>query len=70
MCGRFALYRNLEEIQEAFDIQQVRWKPAPSYNIAPTQDVAVVVRREGENFLEKMRWGLIPSWKSQRRSAT
>lgn len=62
MCGRFVLYRNLEEIKEAFVIEQVRWEPEASYNIAPTQDVAVVVKREGENSLEKMRWGLIPSW--------
>jgi putative SOS response-associated peptidase YedK len=62
MCGRFVLYRNLEEIKESFDIRQVGWEPEASYNIAPTQDVAVVTRREGENFLEKMRWGLIPSW--------
>jgi putative SOS response-associated peptidase YedK len=62
MCGRFVLYRNLEEIKEAFSIQQVRWEPEPSYNIAPTQDVAVVVRREEGNSLEKMRWGLIPFW--------
>ena len=62
MCGRFVLYRNLEEIQEAFDIQQVRWEPEPSYNVAPTQDVAVVVQREEVNSLEKMRWGLIPFW--------
>ena len=62
MCGRFVLYRNLEEIKEAFSIQQVRWEPGPSYNIAPTQDVAVVVQREEGNSLEKMRWGLIPFW--------
>lgn len=62
MCGRFVLYSNLEDIRQAFDIQQVRWEPEPSYNIAPTQDVAVVVRREAGNSLEKMRWGLIPSW--------
>lgn len=62
MCGRFALYRNLEEIQEAFDIQHVRWEPDPSYNIAPTQDVAAVVQREEGNSLEKLRWGLIPFW--------
>jgi len=62
MCGRFVLYRGLEEIQEAFDVQQVRWEPEPSYNIAPTQDVAVVVQRETGNSLEKMRWGLIPFW--------
>lgn len=62
MCGRFVLYRNLEEIKEAFAIDQVRWEPETSYNIAPTQDVAVVVQREEENSLEKMKWGLIPSW--------
>jgi len=62
MCGRFALYRNLEEIKGAFDIQQVRWKPEPSYNVAPSQDVAVVVQREEGNSLDKMRWGLIPFW--------
>jgi putative SOS response-associated peptidase YedK len=62
MCGRFVLYRNLEQIKEAFVIEQVRWEPEASYNIAPTQDVAVVVQREGKNSLEKMRWGLIPSW--------
>ena len=62
MCWRFVLYINLEEIQEAFDIQQVRWEPEPIYNDAPTQDVAVVVQREEVNSLEKMRWGLIPFW--------
>ena len=62
MCGRFVLYRSLEEIQQAFEIQQVRWEPKPSYNVAPTQDVAVVVQREAGNTLERMRWGLIPSW--------
>jgi putative SOS response-associated peptidase YedK len=62
MCGRFALYRSLEEIKEAFDIQQVNFALEPSYNVAPTQDVAVVVQREEGNTLETMRWGLIPFW--------
>jgi putative SOS response-associated peptidase YedK len=62
MCGRFVQFSNLEEIRKTFNIQQVRWEPEPSYNIAPTQEVAVVVQREGENSLEKMRWGLIPYW--------
>jgi len=62
MCGRFALYSSLPEIVEAFQVQAVRFDLAPSYNVAPTQEVAVVVRREEENILEKMRWGLIPFW--------
>jgi putative SOS response-associated peptidase YedK len=62
MCGRFVFFSNLESVKEAFDIQQINFEPAPSYNVAPTQDVAVVVQRDGKNALEKMRWGLIPSW--------
>lgn len=62
MCGRFVLYSNLEQIKEAFNIQQVGWEPEPSYNVAPTQEVATVVQREVGNSLEKMKWGLIPFW--------
>lgn len=62
MCGRYALFSHLSQIKEAFDIQQVRWEPPTSYNVAPTHEVAVVVRRDGDHVLEKMRWGLIPAW--------
>src|SRR5512136_1485017 len=62
MCGRFVLFSSLEEIREAFAVRQVRYQVEPSYNVAPTQTVAVVVQREGVNTLEKMRWGLIPAW--------
>lgn len=62
MCGRFALFSALSQIEEAFDIQEVHCELEASYNVAPTHEVAVVVRREGGNSLEKMRWGLIPFW--------
>jgi len=62
MCGRFALYSSLADIQQAFGIQQPRWELQASYNVAPTHEVAVVVQRDGQNHLEKMRWGLIPAW--------
>jgi putative SOS response-associated peptidase YedK len=67
MCGRFALYSNLSQIKETFNIQQVRWEPEPSYNVAPTQEVTVVVQRETGNSLEKMVWGLIPFWAKERK---
>jgi len=35
---------------------------APRYNIAPTQDVAVIRSIEGVRELGLLRWGLIPSW--------
>lgn len=62
MCGRFALYSSLDEIREAFSIRQVDFQPEVSYNIAPSQPVAVVVRHNGDNHLQKMIWGLIPAW--------
>jgi putative SOS response-associated peptidase YedK len=34
----------------------------PSYNVAPTQEVAAVLLESGERRLEMLRWGLIPSW--------
>jgi putative SOS response-associated peptidase YedK len=39
---------------------------APRYNIAPSQDVPVVVRDEGRNELRSMRWGLVPWWAQDR----
>ena len=62
MCGRFALYSSLDEIKEVFGIQQVDFQPEASYNIAPSQAVAVVVRHNGHNHLQRMIWGLVPSW--------
>ena len=48
--------------------QRHRWSdPAPRpgslrYNIAPSQQVPVIVRNEERNILKPMRWGLVPSW--------
>jgi putative SOS response-associated peptidase YedK len=62
MCGRFVLFSDLKQIQLAFDVEQTEISVKPSYNVAPTHPVLVVVQRAGANTLETMRWGLIPSW--------
>jgi putative SOS response-associated peptidase YedK len=62
MCGRFTLYSSLQEIRDGLGIDRVDFQPCLSFNIAPTQEVAVVVREDGANVLEGMRWGLIPHW--------
>lgn len=61
MCGRFALAVDTTTLQE--DFPWVTWPDdlGSSFNIAPSQQVAVVANT-GENRLETMRWGLIPSW--------
>jgi putative SOS response-associated peptidase YedK len=62
MCGRFVLFSDLKHIQLAFDLADIKAKIEPSYNIAPTHQVATIVQRADEKSLELMRWGLIPSW--------
>ncbi|MBI1743431.1 SOS response-associated peptidase [Candidatus Acetothermia bacterium] len=60
MCGRFTLKSDPEEIEETFGAK-VPVNYAPHYNIAPTQDVLVLLG-DGSPRIEAFRWGLIPSW--------
>jgi putative SOS response-associated peptidase YedK len=32
------------------------------YNIAPSQEVPVIVHNDGRNEAKVMKWGLVPSW--------
>lgn len=61
MCGRFALSVDITTLREEFP--WIEWPAdlASSFNIAPSQKVAVVTN-SGENRLEFFEWGLIPSW--------
>ncbi|UCD19949.1 MAG: SOS response-associated peptidase [candidate division WOR-3 bacterium] len=61
MCGRFVRKSTITIIEDEFDIYEVQWASEPSYNIAPSQDVACVVG-DGGNRLVKFRWGLVPFW--------
>lgn len=64
MCGRYRLTAKERYIAEHFDLGEsdVHW--SPRYNIAPTQQVAVVRRETGiaRRGFSLMRWGLIPHW--------
>ncbi len=64
MCGRFFLVSQAREVAAFFGLKEAP-PLAPRYNIAPTQNIAVV-REASENrntrMLAFMRWGLIPSW--------
>jgi putative SOS response-associated peptidase YedK len=61
MCGRFVRKSTLTEIKDEFDIGEIQWAWEPSYNVAPGQEIAAVVKN-GENKLVSFRWGLIPFW--------
>jgi len=61
MCGRFSLSAELSDILALVEGLTAESAPAPRYNIAPTQTVAVVLNR-GSRRLTECRWGLIPFW--------
>lgn len=63
MCGRYSLTTPLEAMRQIFGFVGGYNLPA-RYNIAPTQDVPVIVQASGQAApdLVTMRWGLVPSW--------
>ncbi|MGW1952789.1 SOS response-associated peptidase [Streptomyces sp. NPDC001920] len=73
MCGRYASTRSPEDLARLFRVSD--WRPeetlAPSWNVAPTDEVYAVLERTprdaGEDEparrgLRPLRWGLVPSW--------
>jgi len=56
MCGRFT-FIDIEDIRGRFQTEPIDLKP--NYNVAPTQDVPVILPN---HQLALFRWGLIPFW--------
>jgi putative SOS response-associated peptidase YedK len=75
MCGRFVVAKAVGDIVTTFEIDEVIGEmPGISYNVAPTQQIAMVVDRSFEKDedggpvgelsreLHSARWGLVPRW--------
>ena len=57
MCGRYTLRSKARSVGAHFELDELP-DLEPRYNIAPTQDVAVVaLNRKGRRALGTMRWG-------------
>ena len=61
MCGRFVLFSSVNIISREFAVLPENIVFSPNYNIAPTQEILIVIA-EGERRLIKCRWGFIPPW--------
>jgi putative SOS response-associated peptidase YedK len=63
MCGRFTLRTPANKLAEHFHLDSVP-QLRVRYNIAPTQDVAIVraAAAPKQRELVMVHWGLIPSW--------
>ena len=62
MCGRFVGYRSLEELKIHFPIDKVACEAASNFNVAPSQEILAIFKQNGENWLDKFHWGLVPFW--------
>ncbi|MFS0574776.1 SOS response-associated peptidase [Sporosarcina sp. 179-K 3D1 HS] len=64
MCGRFTLFAPYYEIIKRFDIESAFEESdyIPSYNIAPSNQVAAIINDGQKNRLGYLKWGLVPPW--------
>ena len=64
MCGRFTVTEDAAAIGDAFGatVEPLRSVPLPRYNVAPTDEVPVVIAAPEGRRAGPMRWGLVPHW--------
>ncbi|MEO8208487.1 MAG: SOS response-associated peptidase [Chloroflexota bacterium] len=62
MCGRFTQERPTSELADIFEAEDLAEGAGGRYNVAPTDEAAVIVQREERRAVLPFRWGLIPHW--------
>lgn len=61
MCGRFSMAIDSDDVQTALALGNITEDWCRRYNIAPSQNIAVVNDPQSRNVVW-MRWGLVPFW--------
>ena len=62
MCGRFIMTVDFAMLKAVFRLRAGYFDIKHRYNIAPGQDIPVVIPGPGGRDIRPMRWGLIPHW--------
>jgi putative SOS response-associated peptidase YedK len=70
VCGRFSQQRPASELAEIFAAEPLVDELGPRYNVAPTDEAYVVVQRAERRAVMAYRWGLIPHWAENAKSAS
>ncbi|WP_336853735.1 SOS response-associated peptidase [Sinomonas albida] len=76
MCGRYVMAKAVGDLVAEFDVQESYLESIePSYNVAPTDPVPLILdrrdreTREISRKLVLARWGLVPSWAKDTKGA-
>ncbi len=64
MCGRFGFAQSKEKVKKRFALKAVPEQLPLRFNIAPQQDIPVVLN-DGKMELSYARWGLVPHWSKE-----
>jgi putative SOS response-associated peptidase YedK len=70
VCGRFSQQRPASELAEIFAAEPLADELGPRFNVAPTDEAYVVVQRADRRAVVAYRWGLIPHWAENAKSAS
>lgn len=66
MCGRYASFRQAQDLADAFDVVEISDEALevhPSFNVAPTDQVRIVLQRpDHPRQMYAARWGLVPAF--------
>lgn len=69
MCGRFAQPRSAEDLARIFNARPATDLAGGRFNVAPTDRVMAVVKRDGERVVDAFGWGLVPAYADSPRGA-
>ena len=70
MCGRFAFATKHKKLEKQFMVTNLLPDPPTNYNVAPTQQVAIIRETQGTGrAISTALWGLIPFWAKDRKMA-
>lgn len=65
MCARYSLMTPTAAVAALFDARWQGGEPPARYNIAPSQNVPVVLQETTERIIVPMRWGFLPAWSKE-----
>ncbi len=69
VCGRYTNTAGVEELNDRFNVPITSVAGTHRFNIAPTEEVLAIVAPKGEPEARLLRWGLIPPWAEDLKTA-